>query len=236
MLNSLFGKGMSTIDIAFLLLSIPAVVFSLSFHEAAHGYTAGKMGDQTARFHGRVTLNPLKHLDPIGALSMLFFGIGWAKPVPVNPRNFKNPKKGMALTGLAGPVSNLILAFGSLLIYRIIAAIVPLSVFFEKGLLYYRPGAFSVIDFVAMFFMNMASLNIGLAVFNLIPVPPFDGSRVFYFLLPDRYYFGVMRYERTIMVVTMVLLLVGVLDVPLAFVRQILIRLFEFIIGLVPFL
>lgn len=236
MLTELLRGSFSQMDLIFLLLSIPVVLFSLSFHEAAHGFIAGKLGDPTARYHGRVTLNPIKHFDLIGSLSMLFLGIGWAKPVPINPRHFRNPKKGMALTGLAGPVSNLILAFAAILVYRIMAAVLPLRVFFMNGVMYYTNEALQLVDILALFFMNMASMNVALAVFNLIPVPPFDGSRVFYFLLPDRYYFGVMRYERTIMIVTMLLLFSGILDMPLTLARSAVIGLFEFIIGLVPFL
>ena len=109
------------------IMTIPVVLISLCFHELSHGYIANKLGDPTAKIYGRLTMNPLSHLDPIGTISMMLFGIGWAKPVPVNPMNFRNPKKGMAITGLAGPVSNLILAFTSLLSFRIIDAFAKLN-------------------------------------------------------------------------------------------------------------
>jgi len=234
MLTELLRGTFDRYDLVTLLVTIPVVLLSLSFHEFAHGFIASRLGDNTARYHGRLTLNPVKHLDPIGALAMLFLGIGWAKPVPVNPRNFRNPKKGMALVGLAGPVSNLILSFFGVLFYRVFFAILSMP-----GVAA-RFGSSEALVWVAFaiqqFFLYFAYLNAALAVFNLIPVPPFDGSRVFYFVLPDKYYFSVMRYERVIMAVTLVLLFTGVLDIPLAFLRGGIVNLFDFVIGLVPFL
>ncbi len=229
MILDLLSGSFDRTDLIRLLVSIPVILFSLSFHEFAHGYIAYKLGDNTARFHGRLTLNPLKHLDPIGALAMLIAGFGWAKPVPINPRNFQNPKKGMALTGLAGPVSNLILSFIGVLLYR-----VTYAVFSAVGIT--SDSSYWLMVALLLFFSAFASMNAALAVFNLIPVPPFDGSRIFYFVLPDRYYFAVMRYERVIMMVTLLLLFAGALDKPLSLVTSFVIRLFEFIIGLVPFL
>ncbi len=220
-----------------LLVSIPIVLISLSFHEFAHGWMADRLGDKTARWNGRLTMNPLRHLDPIGALSMLLFGIGWAKPVPVNPRNFENPKKGMALTGLAGPVSNLILSFIGILCYRILNAVTTLNFFLRGGSIYYYTDvSFSVFDIFAVFFILFSTMNSYLAVFNLIPVPPFDGSRIFYFILPDKWYFSVMKYERIIMVIMLALLCTGVLSPILSAVSGAFLSVFDFIIGLVPFL
>lgn len=225
------------ISLAMAIMTIPVVLISLCFHELSHGYIAHKLGDPTAKIYGRLTMNPLSHLDPFGTLSMMLFGIGWAKPVPINPRNFKNPKKGMALTGLAGPVSNMILAFVSLLALRIINAITTLSFYLKGGVLYYiTKDQYSILDFVALFLIVNTLLNISLAVFNLIPIPPFDGSRIFYFILPDKYYFSVMRYERIIMMITLVALFGGALDIPLYYARAGIMNLFDFIIGLVPFL
>lgn len=237
MILNLLRGGVTQWELMMILLSIPVVLFSLSFHEMAHGWAAKKMGDPTAHYLGRVSLNPLSHLDPLGTLSMLLFGIGWAKPVPINPRNFRHPRKGMALTGLAGPLSNLILAFVALLGFQTLSACAELSFFFEKGILWYLPAAkLSFLDILALLLYVMATLNCSLAIFNLIPVPPFDGSRIFYFLLPDKYYFGVMRYERVIMIVTMVALFTGALDPVLFWLRQHLLLLLDSIIGLVPFL
>lgn len=237
MLFDILGGKLDKLDLIFLLLQIPIVLISLSFHELAHAYAADKLGDRTARWHGRITMNPLKHLDPIGAISMLFFGIGWAKPVPVNPYNFKNPKKGMALTGLAGPVSNFILSFLGMLLYKILAVITPLNVFLRGGHLYYYAGVpFTLLDVLAIFFILFSQMNSYLAIFNLIPVPPFDGSRIFYFMLPDKWCFSVMKYERIIMMATLVLLFTGVLSPVLSAVSGGVLSVFDFIIGLVPFL
>lgn len=198
---------------------------------------ADRLGDKTARWNGRLTMNPLRHLDPIGAFSMLFFGIGWAKPVPVNPRNFKNPKKGMALTGLAGPVSNLLLSFIGILCYRILNAVTALNILLKGGSIYYYSNAsFSFFDILAIFFIMFSTMNAYLAVFNLIPVPPFDGSRIFYFILPDKWYFSVMKYERVMMVIMLALLFTGVLSPVLSAVSGAFLSAFDFIIGLVPFL
>ncbi len=230
MIFELLRDGFTKDDFIMVLLTFPVVLISLVIHELAHGWMAKKLGDPTAKYMGRLTLNPLSHLDPIGTVSMLLFGIGWAKPVPIDPRYFKNPKKGMALVGLAGPVSNLLIAFTASLLRRVTVAIyiyaLPASAITETSL--------TVGSIIVNFFYIFEILNISLAVFNLIPVPPFDGSRVFYFLLPDKYYFGVMRYERQIMMITMVLLFTGILDYPLEMVRSGIMNLFDFVFGLVP--
>ena len=176
-------------DFPTLILSILAVVIALSIHEFSHGYVAYLLGDDTAKSMGRLTINPLKHLDPIGSLTMIFFRFGWAKPVPINPRNFKKPKRDFALTAIAGPLSNIILAlFSSLLFLLFLKAYQGAEAGFGKSLLYNT----------TLFFSIFTSLNVGLGVFNLIPVPPFDGSRILNVILPQKLYFKVMRYERQI--------------------------------------
>ena len=230
MIFELLRGGLTKNDFILILLTFPVVLISLVIHELAHGWMAKKLGDPTAKYMGRLTLNPLSHLDPMGTVSMLFFGIGWAKPVPIDPRYFKNPKKGMALVGLAGPVSNLIIAFTASLLKRasisLYVNVLPASAINETS--------FNILLVVVNFFYIFELLNISLAVLNLIPVPPFDGSRIFYAFLPDKYYFGVMRYERYIMMITLVILFSGVIDVPLSNVREGISSIFDSIIGLVP--
>ena len=230
MIFSYLQNGLTKDELIMILLTFPVVLISLVIHELAHGWVAKKLGDPTAKYMGRLTLNPLSHLDPIGTVSMLLFGIGWAKPVPIDPRYFKKPKKGMALVGLAGPVSNLIIAFTASLLRRVTVAIYAYAL--PQSAI--NPTSLRAFTIIYSFFYIFEILNISLAVFNLIPVPPFDGSRVFYFLLPDKYYFGVMRYERYIMMITLVVLFTGLLDVPLAYARGGISYLFDFIIGLVP--
>ncbi len=213
MLSQLIGGG--TFDILGILLSIPCVLIALSFHEAAHGYVAYKMGDPTARNFGRLTLNPLKHIDLIGGLCMLLCGFGWAKPVPINTRYFKNQKKGMALTALAGPLTNIGLGIIGVLLYRITLSIfVWLGAFMNLGgVVYYTPAANETLvafaNALCLLFSYFSFLNFSLAFFNLIPVPPFDGSRVLFAFLPDKYYFGIMKYEQYIMIGVLVLLAFG---------------------------
>ncbi len=185
-----------------IIISVFAVLVTLTVHEYAHGYAAYKLGDDTAKYSGRLSLNPIKHLDPIGALCMIFFHIGWAKPVPINPRNFKNPKRDFAITALAGPMSNFIMAFFSALIFLLIYAPVK-NVYFENAFL------FSVVQNTLNFFYTFHLINIGLALFNLIPVPPLDGSRILNVVLPQKTYFAIMKYERTIYYVLLGWLLLG---------------------------
>ncbi|HPJ75679.1 MAG: site-2 protease family protein [Clostridia bacterium] len=171
-----------------MLYMIPVMLISLTLHECAHGLMALKLGDTTARDAGRLTLNPLKHLDPVGAVMMVIARVGWAKPVPVNPMNFKDPKNGMALVGLAGPLTNLIVAFG---------AAFPVALI-ENAVYLHGVKLTTFLEIAYVFCYLLFQANIFLAIFNLIPIPPFDGSRIMFGILPDRYYFSVMRYERIV--------------------------------------
>lgn len=185
--------GDSDVDMVAMLVQMAALavvlIFCLPVHEYAHGLAAKKLGDNTAWMHGRLTLNPAKHLDLLGTLMMLFVGIGYAKPVPVNPRNFKDYKKGMAITAAAGPLSNLILAFGFMLVYQILGAIVSLT-----GVL--TASNVEMFSLIFNFFFYIAAFNVALMLFNLLPVPPLDGSRILDLILPARASAFIARYER----------------------------------------
>ncbi len=189
-------------QIKLYLLSALAALVALTVHEFCHGYAAYKMGDNTAKNLGRLSFNPLKHIDIIGAICMVLFKIGWAKPVPVNARNFKNPKRGFAITALAGPLVNIILGFISCGVYLAIFALVgdrPIESEFLFNLLS------NILLFVYLFF----TLNVGLGIFNLLPIPPFDGSRILHVVLPPKLYFGIMRYEKRIYFGVLLWLLLG---------------------------
>ena len=204
MLLSLLQGGDLKSMLASLLLSLPVILFALSFHETAHGYVAYKCGDRTAYNLGRLTLNPLKHFDPIGCLCMLVFGYGWAKPVPINTRNFDDPKRGMALSAAAGPLSNLLLGAISAVFYGITNALYS-YLFYSAG---EKSFFFTAIGWLSIFFMLGAYYNFFFAVFNLIPVPPFDVSRIALAFLPTNTYFRIMQYERQIMFGTLIALMV----------------------------
>ena len=187
------------LDVASLLdafLRVAAVLLCLTVHETCHGLAAYALGDPTAKSMHRLSLNPLHHIDWFGLLMMFAAGFGWAKPVPVNPRYFKKPKEGMALTALAGPVSNFLLAF--------------LLIFISKMIYLYAPYTV-VLDAIFTFCLYTAApLSIGLGLFNLIPIPPLDGSKVVAVLLPDRAYGTLMRYERYGMLLLLALSFLGI--------------------------
>jgi len=163
------------------LLSIIPALICITFHEVSHGFAAYKLGDPTAKNMHRLTLNPIKHIDMCGLLMMVVFKFGWAKPVPVNMMNFKKPKRGMAVTALAGPASNILLAAVFLLFFGIAPALATSGAAWERALdLIYRT----------------AYLSVALAVFNILPIPPLDGSKILFSFLPDAAYGKLMRYER----------------------------------------
>lgn len=178
------------------LMRLLAVFLCLTVHETCHGLAAYALGDPTAKREHRLSLNPLHHIDWVGLVCMLVLGFGWAKPVPVDMRYFKKPKQGMALTALAGPASNFLLAFLLLLAAQLTA---------EHAV---AAGALNETWF--MFLLNTASLSVGLGLFNLVPIPPLDGSKVLAVLLPDRAYNWLMRYERFGMLVLLAVISVGI--------------------------
>ena len=201
-----------------LLLSLPIILLSLSMHEMAHAWAASKLGDPTAKNLGRLTLNPMKHLNLPGFLCMLLFGFGWANPVPVNSRYFKKPRRDMALTAIAGPLSNLLLGF-------IFVSLYELSALLISNILPASSAGIPMLAYVWIIFLQMgAQLNVYLAVFNLLPVPPLDGSRFFYIFFPSNWYFGVMKYEKYIMIALFALLLLGVLTVPLSWLSSLILN------------
>lgn len=212
-----------------LLFVIPCVLLALTVHEVAHGYMAFRLGDPTARNLGRLTLNPLKHLDPIGTICMIFFHFGWARPVPVNSRYFKKPRRDMALTSAAGPVSNFIMAFLGALVYAILYTIFASHPVSNNFAAYIQIAALQLLQYFHI-------LNLSLGLFNLIPVPPLDGSRIFLTFLPAKYYFGIMKYERYIQLGLMILLYLGFLSRPLSMLVSWLSSGMFRIISLLPFL
>ncbi len=207
------------------MAAIALIVFvCFPVHECAHAWMAMKQGDQTARLKGRLTLNPMAHLDLIGSIMILLVGFGYAKPVPVNPNNLKNGKKSFALVALAGPVSNIIMAFIALILLNIWAVVYDHTQAINETL-------FAVL---AVFFRYAATINIGLAIFNLIPIPPLDGSRILTLVLPEKYYFKIMEYERYIMIGVFALIFFGVLDWPLQKLTELVYQGLGFVAGL-PF-
>ncbi len=193
-LRYLFAEGMSWGDkILMMVFSLCAVLFTLTVHETAHGLMAYWMGDRTAKNAGRLSLNPLRHLDIIGTVALLLFGFGWAKPVPVDPRNFKRIRLGMVLVAVAGPLSNFIIAFLGIQIY------VLATVF---------GGAYGIWGYVGLFFYALAIVSTGLGIFNLIPIPPLDGSKILGEALPLKWrfkYYSLQRYSRIIFLVFIIL-------------------------------
>lgn len=227
-----------------LMLRIPALLLALTFHEVAHGYAAMRLGDPTARNLGRLSLNPLHHIDPIGALGMLLFGVGWAKPVPINSRYFKKPKRDMAICAAAGPAANFIMAFVGVAVYYLSAFLIGfrgnvISLTLESTVLQQilpSAGSFvSKMEYVWLMFLQIfILLNISLGVFNLIPVPPLDGSRIFLQFLPTKYYFTIMKYEQYIMLALFVLLAFDIVTLPLNSAVVAILHAFEWVLELIP--
>lgn len=224
-LQSWFGNGW--MGIVNLLITVLCVFLSLSIHEFFHGYAAYKLGDGTAKYMGRLNLKPSSHLDPIGAICLFLFGFGWANPVPVNPANFKikNRKLGMAITSLAGPVSNLLLAFASLLLLNV------MNLFAHNA-----SGVFaSAVSVLNAVFISLVYMNTGLAVFNLLPIPPLDGSKILNAVLPGRIYFKIMQYERYGFIILLLIINLPIFGNLLTIARDGIISFFVGVISLLPF-
>ena len=187
---------------------VAASLLCITFHETCHGLAAYRLGDNTAKRMGRLSLNPLKHVDLMGLIMMALFRFGWAKPVPVDMRNFKNPKAGMALTALAGPVSNVVLAYAAVVLCNFVMFLAD------------RLGSTWLLLALAQFFVYVEIISAGLAVFNVFPIPPLDGSKVLFALLSDRAYDRLMRYEKYGMGLLMALLVTGAIERPLGAMRD----------------
>ncbi|MCI9424171.1 MAG: site-2 protease family protein [Flavonifractor sp.] len=200
-----------------LLVSAASALFCITVHELSHGLAAYRLGDPTAKNAGRLSLNPIKHLDLVGLVMLVVVKVGWAKPVPVDARYFKRPRQGMALTALAGPVSNFVLALLAVGASSLVWHLAP----------------FSRVTLVALCFgSNVAILSVGLGLFNLIPISPLDGSKVLYALLPDKAYFTILRYEKYVMGVLILLTFLGVFQRPLSFLMLHVLQGFCFVTGM----
>ncbi len=221
-IGDIMSGDFNIVDFVIHISSIAFVVFCATpLHEFAHAWVAVKLGDDTPRLRGRLTINPTAHIDKRGALMIFLFGFGYAKPVEVRMRRFKKPKRDMAIVALAGPFCNLIQALISMLIFNLL-----------KYASYNIDNV--VIGYMSLFFFYAAVINTNLAVFNLLPIPPLDGSRLATALLPAKYYYKIMQYERYIMIGLFVLLFTGVLSTPLSFLSGLIITLFDTITA-IPF-
>ncbi len=219
------GEGVDLITLMTSILASLLVIFLiLPLHECAHATVASWYGDKTAKMLGRQTLNPLKHIDYAGALSLLLFGFGWAKPVPVNLDHRKNPKADMAVVALAGPLSNLIAGIIAGILLNLIVSVDTSSVFVLYGT---DPNSFA--SFMVLFLYYFLTINISLAVFNLIPVPPLDGSKVLMAFLPDKICWKIERNQALISMILMAALFLGVFSGPLSAAQS---KLTEWIIKL----
>lgn len=198
--------SMTVLDVVFMIMAYAVILLlCLPVHEFAHGIVAYWCGDNTAKWHGRLSLNPFRHLDLWGTIMILTVGMGYAKPVPVNSRNFRNYKRDMILVALAGPLSNFLMAAIATFLYLLVA---------------YTATYSTVIQMVLMLLSIIINVNISLMVFNLLPIPPLDGSRLWSSLLPGKWAYTLEQYSRYITMGLFLLLFTGVLDVPLYYLRS----------------
>lgn len=198
---------MRNLTIDYLIYAIPAIIIGMTIHEFCHGYVSYKFGDDTPLEQGRLSLNPMHHIDPWGFLSLLLFGFGWAKPVQVNPYRYRDSKTGMMWTALAGPISNFVIAFISVFLYFLVIKM--------NGY-----GMSGVSGMLLQFFSICASINVGMGIFNLIPIPPLDGSKILLGLFKQETYFKILQYEHILSLGLMLLLFSGVFNGPLMHARS----------------
>lgn len=210
---------LNNFNIQTILIRAVVLIGVLPIHEYAHGWVADKLGDKTARYSGRLTLNPMAHLDPVGSVLLLLCGIGWAKPVPVNPLNFKNSRRDMALTALAGPASNVIVALIAMIVYKIL---------FFTGILI-NPNLYVL----GLVFQTFIIINLSLAVFNLLPIPPLDGSKILDPILPRSASRFMYEYQQYITIALMICLVFGLLDAPIGFLQRVLFNAIDFLTGFI---
>ncbi len=197
LINLLFGNS-SFLNIILYLVSCVIIIFCVTpVHEFAHAFTAYKLGDPTPKYQGRLTLNPFAHINYRGALMILIFGFGWANPVRINPRYFDDRKWGMALTAIAGPASNILMALVVSFFTALIIAFAPTTI---------------TTYIICVIFNYIAQINLNLALFNLVPIPPLDGSRILNVVLPERIYFMIMQYEHYSFILVLFLSFIGVFD------------------------
>lgn len=227
LIDLITSRGDLTTILIGLMASVFVVFCTMPIHEFAHAFVATKLGDTTPSRQGRLTLNPLAHIDPIGALMIILVGIGYAKPVPVNARRFKRPKLGMALTAAAGPVSNLLMATVCVFLYYVVFI---LDASFGNSM----PDTFPIFHVLQLFFSFAATINVSLAVFNLLPIPPLDGSKILAIAIPAKFYFKYMQYERYVRYALLLLVFVGVLDIPITFLTETIMSAISFVVSL-PF-
>ena len=221
LLDVLRDSNLDIIDaIVYIISAITVIFLTMPVHEFAHAFAAYKLGDHSQKYAGRLTINPFAHIDWFGALCILLVGFGWARPVQVNSYNLKNGKRDMAITAFAGPLANLIVAFISVFLFNFVLF---LSASFNFSGIY-----------IALFFGYIAQINVSLAVFNLVPVPPLDGSKLLFAVLPDKLYYKFMQYERYIYFILLLLVFTGFLSTPISYVSRLILNLFSKITA-VPF-